>query len=62
MDGWDALGIVGAALLLLGVALWSVPAAMVLAGGLLLFLYYLRETRLAPRPIEVREPVNREEN
>lgn len=47
IDLWDGVGVVGSGLVVAGVGFVYWPAALVLAGGGLVGLYLLRETRLA---------------
>lgn len=59
LDYRDGIGVIGCGLLIGGVALWSVPAALVLSGVGVLGLYFLLETRgatqsPAEQPIEVK--------
>ncbi len=49
IDLWDCLGLVGFALFVGGISLWSAPAACVVAGVCLLSLYTLREWRRVPQ-------------
>lgn len=56
MDVWDASALVGLGLVVGGVAMVSVPAALVLTGSAMLGVYYLRErSHGVPQP-----PVERE--
>lgn len=48
-DPWDAIGVLGAVLVLAGVAAIYWPASMILGGSAALTLYYFRERYLVPQ-------------
>lgn len=50
LDAWDVGAILAVVLLLVGLFAWHWPAALVAVGAGFLFVYYLREKRLAAQP------------
>jgi xanthosine utilization system XapX-like protein len=61
VDYWDGVALIGVGLVVSGVALVSVPAALVLSGVGLIGIYTAREIRSVPRqPAE--RPVPAEPN
>jgi cytochrome c-type biogenesis protein CcmH/NrfF len=50
LDLWDIGALVALALVVIGLAVWHWPAALVALGSAFLWLYVHREIRLAPQP------------
>jgi uncharacterized membrane protein HdeD (DUF308 family) len=56
MDSWDAIAAAGLLLVVAGVACVYWPAALILTGGVLVGLYYLRERHAAQQDPPAAKP------